>query len=42
LTNLTSGIYLPRRHVKEDEMNVEFWIEFLIVVLKIVAAGCCE
>jgi hypothetical protein len=42
LTNLTSGIYLPARHVLEDAMNAQLWIELLIVVLKILAAGCGE
>jgi len=26
----------------EDDMNVEFWIEVLVLVLKVLAAGCCE
>jgi hypothetical protein len=42
LTNLTSGIYRLARHVMEDAMNVEFWIELAVLVLKFLAAGCCE
>jgi len=26
----------------EDAMNVELLVELLVLVLKIVAAGCCE
>jgi len=26
----------------EDAMNVEFWIELLVLVMKLVAAGCGE
>jgi hypothetical protein len=28
--------------VKEDEMSVELWIEVLLLVLRVFAAGCCE
>jgi hypothetical protein len=42
LTNIPSGAYGLCRHVMEDAMNVEFWVEVLLFVAKLIAAGCRE
>jgi len=39
LTNIPYGFYLPHPKVEEHDMNVELWIELILIVFRILAAG---